>query len=237
MLRAPRKSQRQPMSCTNCTRRKLRCSRIIPCSACIDREETQHCRRELVELPPRKRQRSHADLGEHPEDRSRKWLASIDSRVSQSYGSALAPGLETVMALGSHDKEENAPNAAAPEIAVTGRPILPQLQNETVVTLEFLAHGRQSILNGGNIGRSESPESPLSHHPTVGTLPDGRPPWEATMSTEDVRYLLSYHRDHLAWMHNVLHMPTFERELESSLSHNEWNKNWLALLYAVLCVS
>jgi hypothetical protein len=45
-----RVSQRAPRSCQPCSRRKLRCSKQIPCSACVSRGVPDDCCRESVIL-------------------------------------------------------------------------------------------------------------------------------------------------------------------------------------------
>lgn len=43
-----RKSQRIPKACTACTRRKIKCDKVIPCMACRERHEPHLCAREVV---------------------------------------------------------------------------------------------------------------------------------------------------------------------------------------------
>lgn len=43
-----RATQRPPLSCLECTRRKIKCDRSIPCRQCIDRGDDVGCRREEV---------------------------------------------------------------------------------------------------------------------------------------------------------------------------------------------
>lgn len=46
----PRVTQRRPQACTECARRKLRCSKVIPCGACLERGISHLCQREKVRL-------------------------------------------------------------------------------------------------------------------------------------------------------------------------------------------
>jgi hypothetical protein len=43
-----RSTQRAPLSCTACASRKVKCSRTIPCRACINRGAAADCKREVV---------------------------------------------------------------------------------------------------------------------------------------------------------------------------------------------
>ncbi|KAL7416684.1 hypothetical protein BDY24DRAFT_201110 [Mrakia frigida] len=47
-----RKSQRQPLSCTECTRRKTRCDKNIPCGNCVKRGKTSECKLEITVKEP-----------------------------------------------------------------------------------------------------------------------------------------------------------------------------------------
>ncbi|KAL7416324.1 hypothetical protein BDY24DRAFT_379292 [Mrakia frigida] len=47
----PRKSQRQPQSCTECTRRKTRCDKGAPCGNCVKRGKSSECRIEVTVKP------------------------------------------------------------------------------------------------------------------------------------------------------------------------------------------
>lgn len=48
MRRTYRSTQRAPLSCTSCASRKVKCSREIPCQACIGRGAAAECKREVV---------------------------------------------------------------------------------------------------------------------------------------------------------------------------------------------
>lgn len=48
MSPAHRSTQRAPLSCTSCASRKVKCSRNIPCQACISRGTAADCKREVV---------------------------------------------------------------------------------------------------------------------------------------------------------------------------------------------
>ncbi|OGM41154.1 hypothetical protein ABOM_009838 [Aspergillus bombycis] len=45
-----RQTQRVPRSCIQCTRRKVKCSKRIPCDKCIERGESAACMREVVKV-------------------------------------------------------------------------------------------------------------------------------------------------------------------------------------------
>lgn len=45
-----RATQRPPRTCTNCTKRKVRCDKRLPCRQCVDRGQARECQRELVRV-------------------------------------------------------------------------------------------------------------------------------------------------------------------------------------------
>ncbi|KAH8679513.1 hypothetical protein BGZ60DRAFT_400172 [Tricladium varicosporioides] len=45
-----RDTQRVPRSCTACSRKKIRCSKTIPCVACVRKGDAQSCEREIVRV-------------------------------------------------------------------------------------------------------------------------------------------------------------------------------------------
>lgn len=55
-------TQRRPQACTECARRKLRCSKVIPCGACMDRGIGHSCHRENVRVRNKKTKNSSGVL-------------------------------------------------------------------------------------------------------------------------------------------------------------------------------
>ena len=48
--------------------------------------------------------------------------------------------------------------------------------------------------------------------------------------------LLVVHQDRIAWMHNVVHMPSFLQTFDENLASGYCEKSWLALYYAMILV-
>lgn len=243
----PRKSQRPTLTCTECARRKQRCSKTIPCSSCLDRGIASSCRRNGVSaLSPQPSSREESDptrlrLDDYPHHPNSTLFSEPGVRTA-SPGSTQGGGDETQpdgsctdevvqdnsMCSRSHDQSE-------PK-SYTSRP---RLTNGTVSTLEFLTHGRRSILN---LPHTQTRRASLSI--TVSSAAassderadDAVCRWDAVFSVADARRLLIFHQRHLAWMHNVLHMPTLIREFDMSLGLSQPKPAWMALYYAVLSV-
>ncbi|PYH47362.1 Zn(II)2Cys6 transcription factor [Aspergillus saccharolyticus JOP 1030-1] len=75
-----RETQRVPRSCVQCTRRKVKCSKKIPCDACIRRGETAACMREVVKVHGR----VTVAVDEEDSDQSE---STINSRLAQENAS------------------------------------------------------------------------------------------------------------------------------------------------------
>jgi hypothetical protein len=43
-------SQRMPLRCTECARRRVRCDKKAPCSQCIQKDRAHLCAREVVRV-------------------------------------------------------------------------------------------------------------------------------------------------------------------------------------------
>ncbi|KAL4791921.1 hypothetical protein BDV19DRAFT_401014 [Aspergillus venezuelensis] len=220
-----RKRRARPSySCVECTRRKLRCSKHIPCSACVERGIAQSCRRrtETVSSTSGGRvisSRTRRPAGQDNGGRDTETIRSTQNEV-------LPEGLT----------QHSTSTTTAPRDASRNsflRPlnkIVDAVTEDAAVTLEFLALSRQRILqvaqveqqsqsNGarGNIGADES---------------------ESLFKPRQVRSMMRYHQEYIAWIHHVVHLPTFREECESFLADpTQYSGLWLGLYYAMLSVT
>jgi hypothetical protein len=124
-------------------------------------------------------------------------------------------------------------NERLEQALISGTPLESRMTNEAAAALEFLAHGRRSVLDKFT-GRDSIT------HPTPSIVVGGVEPheqWDPFIPIEDARMLLALHQSYLSWMHNAVHMPTFRREFEENLLRRECDKSWVALYYALLSVS
>lgn len=207
----PRVSQRKPLSCSECTRRKLRCSKTIPCTSCLDRGIEASCAREKV-IVRKKHQRS-SSVGK-----------------ASSHGAAPASGPISLPSelSGSPLTVESLCDGSSPGVSKSSHPSA-TLPDDAPVTLENLALGRQRILN------MESPAATGIEAAGSTWLSDEI---DMMISLDQARILLDYHTENLAWIHNVMHMPTFAEECEAAFNQSILkSRAWIALYYAFLCVS
>ncbi|CAM1508991.1 Fc.00g027300.m01.CDS01 [Cosmosporella sp. VM-42] len=233
-----RRTQRQPLSCTECTRRKLRCSKVVPCSCCIDRGQADSCRREVVQVSSKAvRQRTpRSNTGIDGDART----TTITPSSSREHS---APFLEPPP-VEVHEEQHSA-SLSSPlqgqddaHPAPSGDRNIFHATNEAAITLEFLALGRQHILNNHHASTPSTTHSRPGIEPTVdlSSQPDTR--WPGPVSPAQGRQLLYYHQQYLAWMHNVIHGPSFYAEFEANLCRESVaDKSWLALYYAIVCTT
>ncbi|KAF5684567.1 hypothetical protein FCIRC_3910 [Fusarium circinatum] len=228
--RSVRSSQRSVFACTNCSRRKIKCSKTIPCTACVRQNKAAQCHREPVAVVSRR------SVG-----RSRASTA-LDDPPPVVVPAPEAANLTTVSPTSIEEVPTTTVNPEARSITTSSNDSLPQidermieqllaslstpdtrLTNEAAAKLEFLTHGRRNILNQfiGRESISTSMVQPVQK-------------WDTFLPVEDARSLLALHEKHLSWMHNTVHVPTFLREFDESILKIECDRSWIALYYALL---
>lgn len=217
-----RLSQRQPLSCIECARRKSRCSKTIPCTGCIDRGIEQLCKREEVNLrkrnlaAPEASQASSNSTREYHNGRPRKRRCLTPPSMSRPHGK----------------KREVIQTSVTPEFdpmnRQTASTLIDGVAQDAAVTLEFLALGRQRVMQLDPNSPARSETSMLDF--TVS-------PADPIFAAAQVRRLLLYHEENIAWMHNVVHLPTHRQQCERFLATGQpINKFWLPLYYVILSV-
>ena len=207
-----RKSQRISLSCTDCARRKLRCSKTIPCSSCSDRGKAATCQREVVEVVKKSiPQNTSHTVAEEPQIASPVCGQGHLGREDPIQSAAVVnmPTTETVVAL---------------EFLTHGR--------RNILDL-YLSPSDQSPQ-----GASSSSIPQNDYIDGVGRFQGGvaGPAWDLVVSSEEARQLIEYHHSMLAWMHNTVDMPDFKAEFELNLKASP-EGTWAALYYALLSVS
>ncbi|KAK7211584.1 hypothetical protein V2G26_018762 [Clonostachys chloroleuca] len=246
-----RVSQRAPASCKQCTRRKVKCSKQIPCAACIARGAAEECSRETVVLSKQA----------NPTLRKTRRQRRISEPNVLCSPSSLSPGH---LSLGSPDQN----HATALGQSVLG----PNPENEARRSIQNARPINSPLPSNDDIpccSQSEEvpPEIPAQHD---HIHPPQRVSTEAALSLESVvwgshqavvtkttrsfgsvgvstetdfvrayheRIIIDLHRERVAWMHNVVHMDTFEQEC----SEVQWEQEppagtWCALYYATMSV-
>lgn len=261
-----RLTQRRPQACTECARRKLRCSKVIPCSACVDRGNSHLCYREKVQLRRVAKEfdramRSNRDNTSIGSDQRTGGVHNISnpfppSAPSSFRSSPMQQDMEilhansssldrhsTPMRLGSDSgpapvspsprptETVSAPSSSEQELSrhlPLQNGLINGVSQETAITLEFLALGRQRVMR---LGRDLARESPPSLPINLTNVAD------QIVTPAQARWLVEYHEKNISWMHNVIHMPTFREQCDAFLeSGTPISPLWLPLYYTVLSV-
>ncbi|ETS77214.1 hypothetical protein PFICI_11088 [Pestalotiopsis fici W106-1] len=233
-----RTSQRRSLACVECTKRKVKCDKQVPCSRC-SRLQLQ-CYREKVRLKRSVLQHESqidflneiiTDLETSAQQlvlsttigklKARVQLLQFgDEQISQGSreGTPIAPVSETLPAQ-THEPESN-PRAVHHE----GDPSL-------ITALEHLAWGR--------VSRNCFPHRTCRCEHRKLALPGVHISQEMGLpfvpDNQDARSLIQFHLQHLAWHHNCLHGPTFSEQCENFwISGVVDHPLWLALYFSVL---
>ncbi|KIW00359.1 uncharacterized protein PV09_08072 [Verruconis gallopava] len=255
MKTMPRVTQRAPLSCYPCSKRKMRCSKTIPCLHCVRRGIPEQCVREAVILTktlpgsPLKISPSQLEIsGETTRNGTSGPVAYVSNGAAQrpsdvTCNSSNHPDLErilsptplpieTVLRPGWNlESTSLAPEYSslrrqsgsrpAGETDTSQRPSEPNIEVEAANNLETLSWGSHQ-------GLAETSRSRNWALRIRGSL-----------TAFQERDVLEFHRIHVAWTHNVLHMPTFiqECQLHRQTPQSLPKAAWLVLYYAVLSLS
>lgn len=246
-----RNTQRSVLACTECVRRKIRCSKTVPCDACIRANKQSTCQREQVAVVnkgtarrhmPRKLDAENADALCNDVSQSsfpgssetipRNPLAAANPSPTRSISS-------TQEFVPNTDLEGNASGRRQPSLTadasrqhtLPAQSTGPRLTEEAATALEFLAHGRRSVVN--QLAGTQPSVDPGHSLPADGTHGIQ---WNVFFPPDSARILLTYHEEHLAWMHGIVQMQSFREEFETNTLQEDCAKSWMALYYAILAV-
>ncbi|KAJ5999270.1 C6 transcription factor [Penicillium sp. IBT 35674x] len=109
---------------------------------------------------------------------------------------------------GAPTNTTSGPPAITPQQSINsepGRSAVDSVTQDTAVMLEFLALSRQNILEAAQVDQPQQNE-PLSRT------------HELLFTRAQVKELMEYHQDCIAWIHNVVHMPSFLEQYEKTVT-------------------
>lgn len=214
-------TRRIKLICTECTRRKVKCDKNIPCSRCVRLQK--HCAREVVQV--RKDTTSRRDEVAFLQQLHRLSRSSDSSEMEKM----IQQRLESIGQLKPAEILQSNDKTAISDIRI----------------VESQMWSRQSSLCYPHRGcgcrqrRSYAEMASINADVDDVTLQWRLVPFNvASLSTELAQELVQFHIEHLAWHHNVLHCPTFSRQCEIY-----WETGmvadalWLALYLSVMNVS
>lgn len=240
-------------TCTQCSIRRQKCDRCVPCGRCQSRGVADLCTRVW---PTPEASRVHRTTSQQPH-RIISPTPRISPNVQQdpSNIASLAPEILQNLLEVQYRR--------SPEVSSRS----PELRTQIDINDEALAHDGQA--NNTPMDLADGPEashngpSSSSGHQRISSfefegtspvsLPAGFPDIRRTsiaflhLHVPDVTqiwYLVDYHEKYLLWYHGCYHGPTFRAELRDALERHDGrlpldqlNLQWAALLFSVIAGS
>ncbi|KAJ5225192.1 hypothetical protein N7468_006417 [Penicillium chermesinum] len=243
-----RVSQRRPLACRECTKRKRKCDKQVPCSRC--RRLNLHCSVEVVQL--RRNTVQHAS--------EIQFLASILSELD-SFSAEKVPRvarrlrdrISQLQTGHSNDSEEAASVSAADDQETPSTTqedkglrhrfveIPPEGNDPPLLTaIEHLAWGRNSAgcfphRRCGCEYRRDTPELLSMNSGSFQIYGSSLETLVMLPPTEFAQKLVKFHVTHLTWHHNAFHTPTFLEQCQLFWETGRCDHPlWMALYFAVL---
>ncbi|CAG8904118.1 unnamed protein product [Penicillium egyptiacum] len=241
-----RVSQRQPQACRECTKRKRKCDKQIPCSRC--KRLNLKCSIEIVQLRRNAVQHGSEIQFLH------SLLADLESSISDPVPAVVHKIKTQIFRLetGQDPAESDVSNAASAQqessttegrtpgkVSLSSNESAHQVDSSLLTAIEHLAWGRNpagcfphrtcSCQYRKDGLQSLSRTSPLLVYDPSQELNSSFP------SATDAQKLIKFHLCHVAWHHNCIHGPTFLEQCELFWETGKFDDPlWQALYFSVL---
>ncbi|OAP61633.1 hypothetical protein AYL99_03836 [Fonsecaea erecta] len=254
---------KERQTCTECSMRRQKCDRNLPCGRCVKRGDAAKCTREWPEggYDPKihrmyPRSSTAADSSPAATDTSPQTTTTTTNHLPDA---VVHPSLRTPKSVTSGPSPREPPSVYPSTLgpAPTSGPVT-DVENAASV-LEFLTWGR-SKLSDYDLKALDLLKEP--HQSGTAALPkDTGPDWDVSNglggtgaaqvsflqlllpSRKQVFQLVEYHVSSILWYHGCFHGPTFYEELKevykgpSGLQVRNMDLRWTALLFAVMAAS
>lgn len=220
---------RASWSCTECSRRKIRCDKSIPCQSCTKRGKPDECKRENG---------SEVEEGNTQLTEIMKMMKSMMERIKR-----IEEAIDE-----ERPKKRSRHNDTLQQSPQT---IDQEAENQdTSITIEYLALNKNrklGILSG-------SKDHYTAIEPTTNVLSTPNQHIEECpqvvhsmmLDHDKLQQVLHFHRANVQWQHACIHSQTFDRQVKTlaEFSHKS-NKEfwyrvdplWLALLFAIQTIT
>ncbi|KAJ9617126.1 hypothetical protein H2200_000847 [Cladophialophora chaetospira] len=252
---------KERQTCTECSMRRQKCDRNLPCGRCVKRGDADKCTREWPEggYDPKKH-RIYPRTSGAGETSPISTEPSPRATYTNSLDNTVHPALRTPKSATSGPS----PEALAPSNPIVFNPQVPTSGPEsgvdnTASVLEFLTWGRNK-LSDYDLKALELLKEP--HQAGNSALPkDTGPDWDISNGfggtgaaqvsflqlllpgRKQVFQLVEYHVSTVLWYHGCFHGPTFYDELKevykgpSGMQVRNMDLRWTGLLFSVLAGS
>ncbi|KAJ5895396.1 hypothetical protein N7495_007087 [Penicillium taxi] len=242
-----RVSQRRPQACRECTKRKRKCDKEVPCSRC--RRLNLHCSVETVQLRRNTVQHASeiqflasvlADLDSFSADQLPGIIRKVRDRISK---------LQTGQNIGLDDNS----SSAVPDDSLASKceddkgvqNIFTELPSESTETplltaIEHLAWGRNSAgcfphRRCGCQYRRETPRQLSMNSEEFRIHGSSLESIVFVPKAADAEKLVKFHIGHISWHHNCFHGPTFLDQCDVFWKTGRCDHPlWMALYFSVL---
>jgi hypothetical protein len=222
IVSGPRVTQRLPLSCTECSRRKIKCDRSIPCRQCLDRGEDLSCRREEVAIRGQIKNNEIEGSKRKTFDELQLQVEELSRRVTELERGA-----------GSSRPKERRSTSRDGSPSVVDRTRLPGIMEEAALGIGEISRWNQPI-----------PQPPRQWERSYTQ-------WFSCRTVDDsllalpfqaqARSLVHFYIDQLAWITGSLDLPTLVTDQETfwiqQEAHQVRDDMWLSLYLAVISVS
>ncbi|KAL6910251.1 fungal-specific transcription factor domain-containing protein [Trichoderma evansii] len=231
----PNKGGRKPLSCLACRRHKLKCDRKVPCGTCTRFRREKFCR--LNPAPPKPgRPRGRDQAAAEVNTASPEESFTVDSSVRESITEA-STGVGLLSLRNS-------------QLAVAGPKVDAAAETRDVPSF-FRALGLDA--NTTSIPVSSLPqllaEIQRANQPSLLWSmmegDDNRRYWETQLrsalpSRSMCDLMVNYYLDHINWIFQITHVPSFRRQYEvfwDTKNGHEMDFMFIALLFTIISVS
>ncbi|KAF2805610.1 uncharacterized protein BDZ99DRAFT_540148 [Mytilinidion resinicola] len=220
---------RRRLACADCTRRKIKCDKEIPCSNCI---------KSYVFTPPLEVHHGESAVVETLSKR----IAELEARLNST--GAMRPSMPAMPAPGSRYVPPLASSSSGLAHTDT-RPRQGSEIEDAASILEFLAWGR---MKNPDHHEAIQPKSPAAGAPGAGGAENAMSELQVLQlhlpDRRQVCQLVDWHLESLLWYHGSFHAPTFRSQLQEfydthngSILSSGISLQWAALLFSVLAGS
>lgn len=223
-------------TCTQCSLRRQRCNRQIPCDRCIKRGVPDQCTRQWPDNQTPTRDLSAAR-------RETSLLIEQHEDVPLRATERLQNQVDHRLVLPDDDR------SSALDIISTGNGAERFFDGLNVDAHTFEPRGQSvSAPEAPSFATSiDTQREQVVLRPTVPQAPSEKQTAELELqlpSIEQIWHLVDYHETSLLWYHGCYHGPTFRHELEEALEKGNGildienlNLQWMALLFSVMAGS
>ncbi|KAJ6073978.1 uncharacterized protein N7446_001755 [Penicillium canescens] len=253
-------ARRKRLACAECTRRKIKCDKVLPCRNCRHRGSSCYRTPQSLSHPRVTAESPHISRVSRPTELTGTLAACLNelqaTLQSVNAGERLSPNLDdSAVSLSAGPT----PSTPIPSEADDPSPSRETAEVEDAATiLEFLAWGRRKVpdfdclagdqngVQGQSPGDVSQPGGPADH-PQLRLTDDQSSLPVLQLLLPEPRTLLrmvNYHCECLLWYHASFHGRVFQQEVDTFLKRyhghidtNQIDLQWVALLFAVLAGS